>query len=51
MHCVGIFAKTHHYVVRLDIAMDVVELVHILDSVQQLVEQHQGCLESELATT
>ena len=48
MHCVGVLAQAHHDIVRLDVAVNVVHLVHVLHPLQQLVEEHQGGLQAEL---
>ena len=37
-NCVGVFAQAHHDVVRLDVPMNVIQLMHVLHSLQQLIE-------------
>ena len=43
-----VLAQTHHHVVRLDVPVDVVLAVHVLDALQNLIEEHEGGLEGEL---
>lgn len=47
VHDVGVLAQAHHYVVRFDVAMNQVALVHVLHSIEQLYEQHQSRLQGE----
>lgn len=46
---VGVVAQAHHDVVRLDVPMNVVHLVHVLHALQQLVEDHQRRFQTEFA--
>ena len=50
MNCVGVLTQAHHDVVRLDVPVNVVQLMHVLHTLQQLVEEHQGGLQAELLT-
>ena len=50
MYCVGVLTQAHHDVVRLDVPVNVVQLMHVLHTLQQLVEEHQGGLQAELLT-
>ena len=50
VNCVGVLAQAHHDIVRLDVPVNVVQLMHVLHALQQLVEEHQGGLQAELLT-
>ena len=50
MNGVGVLSQAHHDVVRLDVPVNVVHLMHVLYSLQQLVEEHQGGLQAEFLT-
>lgn len=50
MNCVGKSPDSHHDVVGLQIPVDVETFVHGLDQLKQLVEEHQGGLDAELAS-
>jgi len=39
---IGLLAQTHHYVVGLDVPVNVVPFMHVLDSLEQLIEEHEG---------
>ena len=51
VHCVTGLTQPHHGVVRLDVPVNVMLGMHELDTVKDLVEQHQSCLEAEPAAT
>ena len=46
----GVLTKANHDVIRLQIPVDVVDVVHELEAIQDLIKQHQRRLQTELSS-
>lgn len=46
---VGSFVQADAEIIRLDVSVDEMPVVHILNSGNHLIDQHEDCLERELA--
>lgn len=51
MKSIRVAAQAHHHIIRLEVSVNVVFLVHHFYALQGLVKQHHGGLEAELAPT